>query len=786
MVNHTLFLDETQSIEVRVADLLAQMTLDEKIAQIVGIWVTDLMNADKEFDPTKASTHIAHGIGHITRVAAAALVPPPQSAKLANSIQKFLVDHTRLGIPAIVHEESCAGYMARGATTFPQSIGLAATWSPELVEQMAEVIRQQMRVVGAHHALAPVLDVARDSRWGRIEETYGEDPFLVTNIGLAYINGLQHDGLRHGIAATGKHFLAHALPEGGRNWAPVHVGERELREVFMTPFKAAIQLGNIASMMNAYHELDGVPCGSSREILVELLRDELGFDGVLVSDYFTLRTLVNYHFVAQDATDAARLGLQAGIDVELPSADCYGQPLRDGLADGRIDMALVDESVKRILTMKFQLGLFENPYVEENNVLDVFNTPAQRELSRQIARQSLVLLKNDDVLPLSKDLQQIVVIGPHADSARLLQGDYHYPAHLEHIFEEEQNPNAPNPQQRIDASAFDWNEHLPKSITVLQGIRAAVSAQTNVQYVQGCNVNDDDTTQFSDAVAAAQKADVAIVVVGDKSGLGHDNTVGESIDSATLALPGVQQALIQAIHATGTPVVLVLLIGRAYVLKWAAENIPAVLVGWFPAQEGGRAVADVLFGDANPSGKLPITFPRSVGQIPIYYNHKPSGGRSNWKQNYIDLSTRPLFPFGHGLSYTQFTYSDLKLSHEQISPTGTIHIEVTVTNSGSCAGDEVVQLYVNDPIASVTRPVKMLKGFRRVSLQPQEQKRIRFELDVRHLAFYNSQMDYVVEPGQINVMVGSSSDDIRLSHTFQINGETTVVEQVFLTPTHTE
>ena len=765
----------------RVANLLDQMTLDEKIAQVVGIWVTDVLNKERHFDEEKAAQNLAHGMGHITRVAAAALVLPQDSAKLANAIQKFLVENTRLGIPAIVHEESCAGYMARGATTFPQALGLGATWHPELVEQMASVIRQQMRVVGAHQALAPVLDVARDPRWGRMEETYGEDPFLVTNIGLAYINGLQNGNLRDGIVATGKHFVAHALPEGGRNWAPVHIGEREMREIYLTPFKAAIQLSNIASMMNAYHELDGVPCGGSRELMVDLLRGELGFDGVVVSDYFTLRTLVNYHFVAKDATDAARLGMEAGIDIELPSADCYGQPLRDGLEDGRIDMALIDESVKRILTMKFDLGLFDNPYVDEGRVLEVFNTPDQISLSRQLARESVVLLKNEQVLPLSKDLSRIAVIGPSADSARLLQGDYHYPAHLEHIIEPEQNPNAPNPQERIES--LNWDDHLPQSITVLQGIRSAVSSATEVSYTPGCNINDADKSGFAAAVAAAQNADVAILVMGDKSGLGQHNTVGESIDKAILNLPGVQQDLIEAIHATGTPVVLVLLIGRAYALTWSAEHIPAMLTAWLPGQQGGAAIAEILFGDVNPSGRLPVTFPRSEGQIPIYYNHKPSGGRSNWKSNYIDLSTKPLFVFGHGLSYTQFSYQDLTLSQKQATATSIIDVSVTVKNTGDYAGDEVVQLYLADPIASVTRPVKMLKGFKRISLQPNEERAIHFQLDVRHLGFHDTKMQYVVEPGEIVVMIGSSSDNIQLQDTFEITGSTTIVEQVFQTPT---
>lgn len=771
--------DGNLSIDDRVAHLLGQMTLDEKIAQIVGLWVTDLLGAERQFDDAKATEHLSDGIGQITRVAAASLLPPQQSAQLANRIQKFLLENTRLQIPAIVHEESCAGYMARGATTFPQSIGLSSTWEPELIEQMTDMIRQQMRAVGAHHALAPVLDIARDPRWGRIEETYGEDPFLTTALGMAYVRGLQSDDLGHGVAATGKHFVAHGLPEGGLNWAPVHIGERELREIYLTPFAAVIMEGKIATMMNAYHELDGIPCGGSRELLVDLLRGELGFDGVIAADYFTLNALVDYHHVARDKADAARIGLEVGIDIELPARNCYGEPLKQALLNGDIPMELVDVSVSRVLKMKFQLGLFDNPYVDDGKVAEIFNTPDQLELSRQLAQKSIVLLKNDGLLPLSKSIGKIVVIGSSADSARLLQGDYHYPSHLIHIFNQPTNVDAPNPEERI--TAFDWSDHFPPTVTVLDGIRSAASAETQVIYAKGCDTTGDDTSSFAAAIKAARSADVAVVVVGDKSGLGKGSTVGESIDSATLNLPGVQQALIEAVYATGTPVVLILTNGRPYHLDWAVDHLPAIVEAWLPAQQGGAAIADVLFGDANPGGKLTVSFPRAVGQIPAYYNHKPSGGRTNWQTDYADLTVKPLFPFGYGLSYTLFAYSDFSLSHEKISPLETLTVQATVKNIGERTGDEVVQLYIADPVASVTRPVKALKGFKRITLQPGEQKTLTFQLDMRHFAFYNQRMEYVVEPGQIEIMIGSSSDDIRLNGSCEIIGQTTPVQQVFFT-----
>lgn len=767
-------------VEEKVQTLFAQMTLDEKLAQLGGVWVTDLIDKKREFLPAKAQEKILYGIGHVSRVAGASLLPPSKTAALANTIQKFLLENTRLGIPAIVHEESCAGYMARGATTFPQAIGMAATWEPELIEAAAEVIRIQMRSVGAHHALAPVLDVVRDARWGRIEETFGEDPYLVSRMGAAYIRGIQSEDLSNGIAATAKHFLGYGISEGGLNWAPAHLPARELREIFLAPFRAAIQEVNVASIMNAYQELDGIPCGSSKELLTDLLRGELGFEGLIVADYFTIDMFVEYHHLVKDKSEAARLGVEAGIDIELPAADCYGSPLRQAVERGDIDMNLINASVIRVLKNKFELGIFDHPFVDEGKVHEVFNTPEQDELSLKIAQKSIVLLKNaGNFLPLPPDIESIALIGPHANSIRLLQGDYHYPSHLEGVISSELNKDAPNPMQ--DLSQVDINEHFVPSVTVLEGIQAVVSPNTQIYYAQGCDAVKTDTSGFEEAVTAAKKAKVAVIVVGEKSGLSKGNTVGESIDRADVGLPGVQQELIEAVAATGTPVVVVLMNGRPLAIPWINDHIPAVLEAWLPAQEGGTAVADVLFGNVNPGGRLPMSFPISSAQIPVFYNHKPSGGRSHWQGEYVDLSPRPLYAFGHGLSYTQFEYSDLQISPEQAGAQDHVTISLKVKNTGERAGDEVVQLYLNDFIATVTRPVKELKGFKRITLQPGEQKTVLFHLPVAHMAFYNRQMDYVVEPGEIKVMVGSSSEDIRLTGTFAIIGAVTPVKAVFNT-----
>ena len=774
-------LNNYKTVDEQVQALLKEMTIDEKIAQIVGMWITDLVDDDRQFVEAHATDKLANGIGHITRISGTIYSPPQVSAKLANQVQKYLLEKTRLGIPAIIHEESCAGFMARNATTFPQSIGLAATFEPELIEKMADIIKDQMRAVGAHHALAPVFDVVRDARWGRVEETYGEDPFLITNMGLAYVKGLQTEAIRDGVVATGKHFAGHGVPEGGLNWAPVHINQRELHEIYLTPFKAAIKLGNIASMMNAYHEWDGVPIGASRDMMIDILRDELGFDGVVVSDYYTLKTLVDYHHVARDKAQAALLGLNAGIDVELPFADCYGNPLREALEAGDIGIELVDTSVARVLKMKIDLGLFDNPYVDEDRVLEVFNQPEQTALSRKLAQKSITLLKNDgNLLPLSKNLKNIAVIGPNADNIRCLQGDYHYPAHMVHIFEQFLSADAPMPQgQKQAKDNFTWDDHFPPTVSVYEAIQQ-VTKDATVTYVQGCDTLNTDNSNFQEAVEQAKKADVAIVVLGDQSGLGRGNTVGESNDKADLNLPGHQQALLEAIHETGTPVVLVCVAGRPYTITWADEHIPAILYAWLPAQEGGLAIADVLFGDVNPAGRLPMTFPRATGQVPVFYNHKPSGGRSNWHTDYVDMSVKPLYAFGYGLSYSTFDYTNMTLSQSQATANDVIDISVTVTNTGSCDGEEVVQLYIADPIASATRPVKMLKGFKRIYLARGEAKTLTFNFDMRHFAFYNPEMKYVVERGDVKFMIGSASDDIRVSVSLEIVEDSPVYEQVFL------
>ncbi|MEO8395766.1 MAG: glycoside hydrolase family 3 C-terminal domain-containing protein, partial [Chloroflexota bacterium] len=614
-----------------------------------------------------------------------------------------------------------------------------------------------------------VLDIARDARWGRVEETFGEDPYLVARLGGAYVKGIQGESLENGVIATGKHFVGYGLSEGGMNWAPPHITWREMREVYLYPFEAAVREYGLASMMNGYHELDGVPCGASRELLTEILRGEWGFEGTVVSDYFAVTMLKEYHHIARSKGEAAHIALDAGMDVELPFTDSYGDPLREAVESGKIPLDLIDLSVRRVLVQKFDLGLFANPYVDASVV--AFDTPADRQLARKIAQQSLVLLRNEgNLLPLSKTIGSIAVIGPNADSVRNLFGDYAYPAHVETLREMKNQKNVFNSPMPGDVDMVD--DFVP-AISVLSALREKASLGTKFHYAKGCDVIGGTTEGFSEAVAAAVQSEIAVVVVGDKAGLTDDCTSGEARDRATLDLPGLQADLVRAIYETGTPVVLVLVNGRPVSLGDLAEKVPAILEAWFPSEEGANAIADVLFGDVNPGGKLPITFPRAVGQIPIFYGHRPSGGRSNWKIDYVETSVKPLYPFGYGLSYTQFAFANLRIDPASAQAGDSITVQVDVSNVGERAGDEVVQFYIHQTVTGITRPVKELKAFKRVSIEAGQTQTVTFTLAINQLGFYDLNNRFVVEPGMVEVMIGSSSQDIHCTGSFEIYGEKT-------------
>ena len=764
---HVIFEPNPESI-------LAQMTLDEKIAQLGSCWAYEIAD-DCEFSPVKAGNLLKHGIGQITRTAGGSRLEPVAVAKLNNTLQKFLRDQTRLGIPAMVHEECCSGYMGLGGTAFPQMIGLSSTFQPDLAARMTAEIRKQMRGVGAHQGLAPVLDVARDPRWGRCEETFGEDPVLVSHFGMAYIRGLQDDDLKSGIMATGKHFVGHSASQAGQNCAPSNINLHDLWDTYLVPFQAAIRDAHLASIMNAYPELNGEVVAASRNILTDLLRGKLGFNGLVVSDYEAIPMIFNYHHAASNPGEAAALALYAGIDIELPTRDYYNDPLRAALETGNITLELIDSAVMHILRKKIELGLFDNPFVDEHQIPEIFDTPSQRTFAGEIARKSMVLLKNNGILPL-KQVKTLALIGPNAENGRCLLGDYSFASALEIMawF----SPDGPELPQK-DLTRME--RYAVKTPTLLEALRTSLDG-TEIHYARGCDNLDEDESGFDEAVQVAQSAEAVILVLGDLAGLTPNCTVGETRDNADLMLPGVQEKLAAAIFATEKPVVVVLVTGRPYAINTINEKADAILEAWLPGEEGALAITDTLLGKNNPGGRLTMTFPRHAGQIPIFYNHKPSAGRSNWYGNYVGLDASPLYPFGHGLSYTTFGYSDFSLSKTEVAAGEILDIKVKITNIGPVAGDEVVQLYIQDELASIPRPVQELKGYIRLNLAPADCKTVTFHLPIDQLAFYDADLDLIVESGSFMVMIGSSSLDIRCKGEFQVSGpkKSPIKERVFV------
>jgi len=764
----SLYSDPNASIEDRVENLLVLMTLDEKLAQLGCVWSTTFVSTGT-FDPNVVAEMIPHGIGQVTRIAASTGLHPQESATYMNALQKVAIERTRLGIPIIVHEESTGGFCHRDATVFPQGIGLAATWDPVLVKQVAQVIRSQMLAVGARHALAPVLDVARDPRWGRVEETYGEDPILIGTIGTAYVQGLQSDDLSHGVAATGKHFLGYALSEGGRNWGPVQLGPRELREVYAEPFAATIRDAGLATIMNSYASVDGLPCAGSPAILTGLLREELGFSGTVVADYASVAMLTEHHHVAATQGEAARLALLAGLDMELPAIDCYGLPLKAEIAAGRVSQEVIDTAVRRVLRLKFQLGLFENPYVDAEAANAAFQTPEQRALARKAVSESIILLTNDGVLPLAPTVKRVAVIGPGADDERLLQGDYHYPAHLEIVYAAPQSLDATGLVVPHASGNYAPGPYFTPHVTPLAGLRAALGKDVEIRFAKGCEVLGDDRSGFAAAVQVARDNDVAVVVVAGKSGLLRSSTVGEGNDATSLDLTGVQQELVEALAETGTPLVVVVLSGRVHTLTSIVRQAHALLQVFPPGEEGGNGLADVLIGKVNPSGRLPVSVPRSVGQIPNFVGQRAGGDSPMFYGDYTDSPISPLFAFGYGLSYTTFAYNHFVVQAKRTSEP--IEFSIEVRNTGERVGDEVVQLYYHDQVASVARPNRMLLGFTRLSLTPGQARSVTFTVHPSRLAFYDPQMRFVTEPGAFTFSIGASSADIRAEKTVTLEGE---------------
>ncbi len=754
-----LYKDASQPVAARVEDLLKRMTLEEKVQQMVAIWLQKekIQTAEGEFDPVKASQNFPNGLGQISRPydrraitqgPAAGAAPgtnnrgPEDTARYINAAQKWAVEKTRLGIPLIMHEEALHGYVAPGRTSFPQSIGLASTWNPELVEKIFAVAAREMRAVGANLALAPVVDVARDPRWGRIEETYGEDPHLVGEMGLAAIRGFQGTTLplaNDKVYVTLKHMTGHGQPESGTNIGPANVSERTLREVFFPPFERAVTELPIGAVMPSYNEIDGIPSHANRWLLHDVLRQEWGFKGAVLSDYFAIRELNTRHKMFDTLEDAAVRAMDATVDFETPDGEAYNL-LPKLVREGRVSEAQIDDAVRRILTLKFQAGLFENPYVDAKAAARKTETADAIALAREAARQSIVLLKNDQkLLPLdASKIQRLAVIGTHANDTPI--GGY-----------------------------SDIPRHV---VSVLEGMKAEGKGKFEVDYAEGVRLTKsrvwaEDTVELVDdatndklraqALETAKNADTILLVLGDNEQLSReawaDNHLG---DRNTLELIGPQNKLAEEIFALGKPVVVLLLNGRPLSVKYLSEKAPALIEGWYLGQETGNAVADVVFGRANPGGKLPVTIARDVGQLPMFYNHKPSARRG-----YLFAETSPLYPFGYGLSYTTFDIAAPVLEKPTIGRYNNVKVRVDVTNTGARTGDEVVQLYVRDDLASVTRPVKELKAFERVTLAPGEKKTVTFELTPRDLSLWNVDMKRVVEPGTFTISAGPNSVDLK-------------------------
>ncbi|WP_159888610.1 glycoside hydrolase family 3 N-terminal domain-containing protein [Paenibacillus puerhi] len=771
-------------VEERVDDLLARMTLEEKIAQLSCIMWNPHLTDDRQ------ERAICHGIGQISTILFGKLDGPSSCAQLIHRIQLLSVAQTRLGIPALFHGEALSGAMLPGATSFPLAIGLGATWKPDRLQEMSEVVKKQFRSLGIRHALSPVLDVGRDPRWGRIGETFGEDPTLISALGAAYVNGLQGQQLEEGVAACAKHFLGYSVTEGALNMTEEQIPPRTLREVYAKPFEAVIRKADIASVMNSYSTLDGEPIIASEAVLTDLLRGELGFKGLTVSDYRSIDKLVTSFRTAKDMKDAGIQAIKAGMDMELPHINGYGTHLLEAIQAGEVDLSYVERSVRRVLELKFRLGLFENPYPEAERIEAVFHQPVDDQLSLAIARESVVLVKNeDDLLPLSPSLRKVAVIGPNANSLRNMFGGYSHPASKELFFgmakmvgvEVSESAQLPYEDQ---LHALE-TEYLPKMYPHLSTLYHELQSRlqhAEVSYSQGCELDGSDRSGFEKAVRLASQADMVIMAVGGKDGFGKPCTTGEGNDSSQIGLSGVQEDLVKAVHASGTPVVLVHMSARPLSSPWISAHVPAILEAWHPGQEGGRAIADILLGDYNPGGKLPVSVARSAGQVPVYYAHRNGSGYEGRgvdlfvsKEGYVNESLEPLYPFGHGLSYTQFSYSEFELSHTQVSPDGEIEVSCTITNTGSRAGDEVVQLYMRDVIASMARPVKELVGFQRIHLQPGERKRLSFQVSMTQLCFLDRKMQWIIEPGMMSVMIGTSSRELKWEETFEIVGNPTVV-----------
>ena len=723
--------DSSAPVEGRIADLLGQMTVEEKVAQTLGVW--SMIGAEGAFSPDSAKKYALHGLGTLHRRYYEQTYE--EMAEEINTIQQYFIENTRLGIPVLINSEGLHGLVARNATVYPMAIGLASSWDIELFNKIYTSVALESRALGIHHLFTPNLDIVRDPRWGRTDENFGEDPYLTSRLGVALIKALQGNGDKiddQHVVATAKHFAVHGQPESGINQAPANISVREIYSMFLPPFEAAIKEANVGFIMASYNEVDGIPVHKSKWLLEDVLRKELGFNGVIISDYFGIEQLYTKHLVAKDREEAAKLALGVGVDIDLCEPPSIAYPtLVKLIKEKKVPESLLDESVKRILRVKFEMGLFENPYVNPKKANDIINNEAHQNLALEAAHKSMVLLKNkENTLPLDKSkLKKIAVVGPNANVLHL--GNY-----------------------------AGTNQ---KATTVLDGIENEFG-KNNVVFAQGCYLpktmpngrveaysREKNLQLIREAVNIAKNSDVIILALGDNADLCQELD-GRTGDIATLDLTGEQDELAKAMHETGKPVIVLLFNGRPVAINYIEENLPAIIECWHPGEATGTAIADVLVGRVNPSGKLTITFPVSAGHIPSYYNRKSSS-----PIKYVVNDKKHLYPFGYGLSYTTFEYKNLVINQTSVKQGEIAKVSIDVTNTGNVAGDEIVQLYIRDLLASVTRPVKELKGFERISLSPGETKTVTFAITPDKLEFYNEELKKVIEPGFFNIMVGSSS-----------------------------
>lgn len=727
-----IYKDKNVSIENRVKDILSRMTVEEKVAQTLGVW--SMVGTEGAFSPDSVKKYAFHGLGTLHRRYLNQTYE--EAAEESNKIQKYFIENTRLGIPVLINSEGLHGLMAKNATVFPMAIGLASSWDTELFHRIYSAVALESRALGIQQLFSPNLDIVRDPRWGRTDENFGEDTYLTTRLGVEIIKALQGNGIiidnKH-VAATAKHFAGHGQPEGGVNQAPGNLPTRELYSMFFPPFEAAINEAKVRVIMASYNEIDGIPSHKNKWLLRNVLREEFGFNGIVISDYYGVEQLYSKHFVAKDRAEAAQLALGVGVDIDLCEPLAYSYPTLVEQVKGKlIPESLLDESVKRILRLKFELGLFDNPYIDPKKANIVINNKNHRALALKAAHESMVLLKNDkQLLPLNKNkLKQIAVIGPNANV--FLLGNY-----------------------------AGTNE---LATTVFEGIENEFG-KGKVKFAQGCylpklDINgkikfydrNKNLQLIKEAVNIAKNCDAIVLAIGDNTDLCQEYDGNKSGDIPTLDLVGEQNELVKALHETGKPVIALLFNGRPVSINYIEENLPAIVECWHPGEATGTAVADILFGKVNPSGKLTITFPFSVGHIPAYYNRKPSS-----PVKYVLDNKEYLYPFGYGLSYTTFEYKNLVINHSAVKKGETATVSVDVKNIGNIAGDEIVQLYIHDLVATVTRPIKELKGFERISLHPGETKTVKFNITPDELKFFNEEMEKVVELGLFDIMVGSSS-----------------------------